>query len=92
MAVTVVLSEKRITLSAVNDQYDFPVVPAIFRFLGVTGDDHVCTLTELSSGQPVFQGVGVVGGVDMQPSTRKAPIQGLKLTAITSGRVEVLLQ
>ena len=91
MAVTVVLGEHRITLSAVNDQYDHPVVPAFFRFLGVTGDDHTCVLTELSTGNPVFQGVGVVGGVDMQPSTRKAPIQGVKLTAITSGRVEIIL-
>ena len=89
MAVMVDRRNGRVTLDAVNDKAAGPFVPAFYRLVGVV-EEGSCQLENLT-GKILFKGNAGVGGSDMTPNVGRRSVDGFKLAAITSGRVEVLL-
>lgn len=89
MAVVVDRQNGRVSMDTVAEEAVGPFVPAFYRLVGVVeeGSAEVQNLT----GKTLAKLNCGVGGSDMVPAIGRRSVNGFKLAAITSGRVEILL-
>jgi hypothetical protein len=89
MAATFDRTAGRITLSVVSDEVHEKILPLYFRLVGVATIGDTATVVDSETGQILFKGEASPGASDFVPYTKKNLPTGVKLTAITSGRVEI---